>query len=252
MGGGGGSITPVQPPNPRPQTAIQSTSARKPQPAPARKPKPAPARKPKPAPVRKPQPAPVRKPQPAPRKPQPAPVRKPQPAPVRKPQPASVRKPQPVPASTNNFQQSQSASRPVTPAEQKPYVRCPSAMKCVERPFCDFNGVMTDQPLNNLTPHLEMLRVPLIPCVNRERGNSVNVCCRDPNYKDPWPDMNGNNGQNVNNGLNGNNAKNGIDNGNGGFQNQPVIQNNQRQSQNSVGHNNKTKNKKKNNRKSYG
>ena len=30
-----------------------------------------------------------------------------------------------------------------------------------------------------LTPHQ--------PCVNREQGNSVDVCCRDPNYKDPWP-----------------------------------------------------------------
>ena len=30
-------------------------------------------------------------------------------------------------------------------AEQKPYVSCPSAMKCVPRENCDFNGVMTDQ-----------------------------------------------------------------------------------------------------------
>ena len=34
-------------------------------------------------------------------------------------------------------------------------------MKCVPRVNCDFNGVMTDQTLN-LTPDLEMLRVPLI------------------------------------------------------------------------------------------
>jgi len=65
-------------------------------------------------------------------------------------------------------------------------------MKCVEKNLCDFEGFMTDQPLD-LTPDLEMLRVPLIPCVNRDRGNSIDVCCRDPNYKDPWPDMNNNN-----------------------------------------------------------
>ena len=30
-------------------------------------------------------------------------------------------------------------------------------------------------------------------------GNVVDVCCRDPNYQDPWPDMNngGNNGNNA-------------------------------------------------------
>ena len=26
-------------------------------------------------------------------------------------------------------------------------------------------------------------------CFNTARGNAVDVCCRDPNYKDPWPDM---------------------------------------------------------------
>ena len=34
-------------------------------------------------------------------------------------------------------------------------------MKCVEKNLCDFEGFMTDQPLD-LTPDLEMLRVPLI------------------------------------------------------------------------------------------
>ena len=43
----------------------------------------------------------------------------------------------------------------------KPYVRCPSAMKCVEKINCDFDGFMTDDVLD-LTPELEMLRVPLI------------------------------------------------------------------------------------------
>ena len=63
---------------------------------------------------------------------------------------------------------------------------CPSAMKCVPKTNCDLKGVMTDTA-QNYRPEVEALRVPLIPCVNREAGNSVDVCCRDPNYKDPWP-----------------------------------------------------------------
>jgi len=31
-------------------------------------------------------------------------------------------------------------------------------------------------------------------------GNTIDVCCRDPNYQDPWPDMNNNN--NFNNQVN--------------------------------------------------
>ena len=26
--------------------------------------------------------------------------------------------------------------------------------------------------------------------MNLAAGNVVDVCCRDPNYRDPWPDMN--------------------------------------------------------------
>merc|ERR1719305_2241541 len=32
----------------------------------------------------------------------------------------------------------------------------------------------------------DMLRVPLINCVNPDTQN-IEVCCRDPNYVDPWP-----------------------------------------------------------------
>lgn len=46
-------------------------------------------------------------------------------------------------------------------AAVKPYVRCPSAMECVQRTNCDFDGFITSDTLN-LTPDLEMLRVPLI------------------------------------------------------------------------------------------
>merc|ERR1712078_456921 len=70
-----------------------------------------------------------------------------------------------------------------------PFVQCPSAMKCVPRVNCDFNGVMVSHNVI-LSQIQEQQRVPLISCFNSARGNSVDVCCRDPNYKDPWPEMN--------------------------------------------------------------
>merc|ERR1711988_1206376 len=70
-----------------------------------------------------------------------------------------------------------------------PFVQCPSAMKCVPRVNCDFNGVMVSHNVI-LSQIQEQQRVPLISCFNSARGNSVDVCCRDPNYKDPWPQMN--------------------------------------------------------------
>jgi len=68
----------------------------------------------------------------------------------------------------------------------QPWVQCPSAMKCVPKSFCDLTGVMVQHEIF-LSPELEALRVQLIPCVNSQRGFGVDVCCRDPNYKDPWP-----------------------------------------------------------------
>jgi hypothetical protein len=63
-------------------------------------------------------------------------------------------------------------------------------MKCVEKKLCDFNGVMRDF-VTTLSPAQETLRVPLIPCVSQRAGGEVDVCCRDPNYKDPWPEQEG-------------------------------------------------------------
>ena len=37
-------------------------------------------------------------------------------------------------------------------------------------------------------------------------GNTIDVCCRDPNYQDPWPDMNN---MNKNNNFNQVNQRNG-------------------------------------------
>merc|ERR1712083_271148 len=55
---------------------------------------------------------------------------------------------------------------------------------------CDFNGGMVDREVV-LSPDQEALRVPLIPCFNTARGNAVDTCCRDPNYKDSWPNAEG-------------------------------------------------------------
>merc|ERR1712110_85537 len=61
-------------------------------------------------------------------------------------------------------------------SEVKPHVMCPAAMLCVPRATCDFKGFITEQTLS-LSPQLEMLRVPLINCVNMENQN-IDVCCR--------------------------------------------------------------------------
>jgi len=177
-----------------------------------------------PAPRPTPAPKPARRPAPAKPVAAPAPV-KPVAAPAK-----PVQAPAPVnnfqkPAPVNNFQNQNNNNRPANNnnnnnqnAAQKPYVSCPAAMKCVQRQNCDFNGVMTEQVLN-LTPELEMLRVPLIPCVNRMRNNNIDVCCRDPNYQDPWPNMQGGGGMKnmqQNNGNNGNQGNNFQNNGNPG------------------------------------
>merc|ERR1711879_650755 len=43
--------------------------------------------------------------------------------------------------------------------------------------------------VKKISPVQEGLRVPLIPCVSQRAGGEVDVCCRDPNYKDPWPEQ---------------------------------------------------------------
>jgi len=72
------------------------------------------------------------------------------------------------------------------PGSSGAFTQCPSAMKCVEKIYCDYNGVMRED-VQTLTREQEQLRVPLIPCVNKLRSGAVDTCCRDPNYKDPWP-----------------------------------------------------------------
>jgi len=197
--GPGGSRSPAPPPNPRPQQSqpqpVRQPVQQQPRQPSRQKPKPRPKVNPKPAK----DPWPQQPRQPVKNDPWPQQQQSSQPRPVVK---------QPV---QNNFQQS--ASRPIIPAATKPFIQCPSAMKCVPKINCDFEGVMRNEVFN-LSPDLEMLRVPLIPCVNRQAGNVVDVCCRDPNYKDPWPDMQGGGGnmginmRKQNNGNKNNRKKN--------------------------------------------
>ncbi|QQP55839.1 Uncharacterized protein FKW44_000297, partial [Caligus rogercresseyi] len=65
-----------------------------------------------------------------------------------------------------------------------PYTSCPSAMKCVPKQNCDFNGVMVNEIITT-DPQFDEIR----PCVNQNSG-TIDVCCRDPNYTDPWPQNN--------------------------------------------------------------
>jgi len=58
---------------------------------------------------------------------------------------------------------------------EKPFVMCPSAMNCIKREFCDYQGFIADEP-QNLSEDVE--RVPLIPCVNPD-DQQIDVCCID-------------------------------------------------------------------------
>ncbi|KAL0281598.1 UNVERIFIED_CONTAM: hypothetical protein PYX00_002536 [Menopon gallinae] len=72
------------------------------------------------------------------------------------------------------------------PLNTTPHPGCPAALKCVDEIYCDANGVMRDTVQ---VPIPGQDRVPLSECQNIETG-IIGKCCRDPNYKDPWPDMN--------------------------------------------------------------
>ena len=49
--------------------------------------------------------------------------------------------------------------------------------------------------------------------MNRARDNAIDVCCRDPNYEDPWPDHDG--------GAAGHGGKSGASGGKSGASSQP-------------------------------
>lgn len=62
--------------------------------------------------------------------------------------------------------------------------KCPTALNCINRPLCDYNGYISTNTVE-LTEEQELFRVPLLPC--RMDQTARGVCCRDPNYVDDWP-----------------------------------------------------------------
>uniref|UniRef100_A0AAG5DIH9 Peptidase S1 domain-containing protein n=1 Tax=Anopheles atroparvus TaxID=41427 RepID=A0AAG5DIH9_ANOAO len=66
-----------------------------------------------------------------------------------------------------------------------PPVGCSAAMNCTEEEYCSSTGVISKTPVV-LTEEQKLFRVPVTSCRNLERG-FTGVCCRDPDYVDPWP-----------------------------------------------------------------
>nr|CAD7266322.1 unnamed protein product [Timema shepardi] len=71
------------------------------------------------------------------------------------------------------------------PLNTTPHPGCAAALKCVPESYCTVDGTMADQPIS-LTREQYENRVPLSECADPDTG-VVGKCCRDPNYKDPWP-----------------------------------------------------------------
>nr|XP_023020675.1 mediator of DNA damage checkpoint protein 1-like [Leptinotarsa decemlineata] len=65
---------------------------------------------------------------------------------------------------------------------------CAAALKCVQEIYCTAEGVVSPVPVV-LTKEQELLRAPTTVCKDLESG-ITGKCCRDPNYKDPWPSAN--------------------------------------------------------------
>ncbi|XP_059474348.1 DNA translocase FtsK-like [Neocloeon triangulifer] len=82
-------------------------------------------------------------------------------------------------------QQSTSTYKPYTgPQNTTPHVGCAAALVCVALEYCTAAGVASDAPVAIAR---DDTRVPLSECVHPETG-IYGFCCRDPNYKDPWPE----------------------------------------------------------------
>ncbi|CAH1985849.1 unnamed protein product [Acanthoscelides obtectus] len=72
--------------------------------------------------------------------------------------------------------------------EASPPVGCAAALQCVQEIYCTADGFVSPVPVV-LTKEQELLRVPTTTCKDIETG-IIGKCCRDPNYKDPWPSAN--------------------------------------------------------------
>ncbi|KAL7026801.1 hypothetical protein ACKWTF_005172 [Chironomus riparius] len=106
----------------------------------------------------------------------------PQPATRPPPPPITTRRPQtppPQPPRPTNL------PRPIEPAPIVIPIGCSAALNCTRIEMCSAIGVISKTPVI-LTPEQQLFRVPLSECLHpqtKEQG----VCCRDPDYTDPWP-----------------------------------------------------------------
>ncbi|CAB3363852.1 Hypothetical predicted protein [Cloeon dipterum] len=83
------------------------------------------------------------------------------------------------------FPQTSTTYKPYTgPLNTTPHIGCAAALKCVSLEYCTAAGVASDVPV---AVGRDDTRVPLTECVDPDSGN-YGFCCRDPNYKDPWPE----------------------------------------------------------------
>lgn len=105
------------------------------------------------------------------RPPPPPPTRPPPPPPTRPPQRPLI--PQP------------SEPRPFIPAPVVTPVGCSAALNCTRIEMCSAIGVISKTPVI-LTPEQQLFRVPLTECLHPQT-KEPGVCCRDPDYTDPWP-----------------------------------------------------------------
>merc|ERR1711892_1048330 len=120
-------------------------------------------------------------------------------------------------------------------ATQRPFVKCPSAMLCTPKVYCDLEGSITKNAIEP-SPLFEDLRVPLIPCINREQGNRIDVCCRDPDYKDQQQNNVNQQGQSKNNNRKNHNKKGKFNKNNGKTQGQTNHSNEKKQTNNGARH----------------
>ncbi|KAK9874462.1 hypothetical protein WA026_002803, partial [Henosepilachna vigintioctopunctata] len=69
-----------------------------------------------------------------------------------------------------------------------PPAACAAALKCVQEIYCSADGIVSPVPVV-LTNEQALSKVPTTVCRDVASG-TIGVCCRDPNYKDPWPSAN--------------------------------------------------------------
>ncbi|CAG0886064.1 unnamed protein product [Cyprideis torosa] len=70
-------------------------------------------------------------------------------------------------------------------AEDTPVEQCAAALICVYQNQCNSTGYIKGEPQPE--DDLVTYRVQLTPCINNAEGGFIGVCCRDPDYTDPWP-----------------------------------------------------------------